>query len=494
VAVPQEITRAQKSLAHPTSLGDLKREYYFLSIGLRLRPWLGSYEDFMNRMLLACFLTVFSCGIYATDTTSHADDAPSLSHGALKRILLVGKTGAGKTCFIQMAHEHCRKAKYNDKRDFIVPLMVGSTNIGLHQADCVDSTQSQTKEIKGYAEFDSERNVRLEFVDTQGLFDTQGVSLLDAQKQLAAYLAENPVNAIALVIPASDARITHQIEDMFRLLDGVFGDKRVRDHFLTFVTFSADRNENVELLVSEYISDPQKRVFYFDGSCVKPEDLKQTFGNDFRLIKWGYHAQNFNALLDVLVSLEPIESIVFRERAGLMREAESLISDSHHATNLIKILSQKITLLSEDIDLVMAHNYKKWSCDYVGETLCVNTTNTPVFAEKQQGGPAGWFGGTKTYLSHYNSTSVCTKCGGAPGSHSFDKYVNLRGQGETRMAATLAEREQQKEAACQQKSDGETAWQTKRERLQQINERLNATGQRRDYVADLEAQIDVGSE
>jgi hypothetical protein len=426
-------------------------------------------------------------------TTVLGATAFASSEMELKRILLIGKTGSGKTSLVQMAHEHCRGGNYESERDFIVPLVVGDTNIGLPQDQVVSATHSQTKEMTVYRVFDPSLQMPVELVDTQGLFDTEGASLLEARKELSDYLAQNPVHGIALVIPGSDARVTQQIQDMLALLDGIFGDSRVKDNFLALVTFSSLANQNINLLLKEHVTDVSSKIFYFDNSCVVPGKPHDTQGNEFHSLIWKNHQRNFTAFLETLSQLKPLESLIFQERSKLLLEAEELIKEFHHIEKKIPELEREMATLAEDLNLIGAHHYKKWNCGHVGENLSINTTSTPVFGEKRQGGIGGMFGGTKTFISGYNTTHSCGRCGGLPAHHSHQEYVNLRGQGETLMASTLGETNQKKADFEQEKREELERIERIELRLHAINGELNGVGSKRDYILDLRQQLSLKS-
>lgn len=450
------------------------------------------YTKRFSWFLCVCFWAfAFSYGFASSFTEDGVNDFASFAReDEVKRILLFGKTGAGKTSIIQMAHEHCRGAFYQSGREFIVPIVVGQKNIGLPQTMVNDATHSQTKDITSYREHNSEHQVFVELVDTQGLFDTDGISMLAAEKQLETYLAEHRINAVALVIPASDARITEQIKDMLSLLDRVFGDQKVLNHFVSLVTFSVMPNENIKSLLSGHIQNIGQKIFYFDNSCLLPPNPEQKIGGDYQTLVWDMHRKNFSSLIGAVKEMPALESTIFHERSKFLREAEELLRESHVTSQRILVLGTSLEKLNDDLQLIEQHGYKKWSCGYVGDNLSTSTHTTPIMGEKACGGPAGWFGGTKTFVSGYNTSTSCNNCGKSPGIHSADFYVNLRGQGETLKSHTMGQKSEEKASCELERNEKSKRLSLIEQRLQAINQALNETGSQRNYVEDLKHQLD----
>lgn len=153
-------------------------------------------------------------------------------------------------------------------------------------------------------------------------------------------------------------------------------------------------------------------------------------------------------------------------------------------------MDTQISQMQEKMKLAEAHKYVKWSCGYIGPNIPVNTTNTPVFGTKAQGGIGGMFGGTKTFLSHYNTTYSCGNCGGTPSNHSSREMIKLGTDVESLFVQTYNDLKNSVNLMDHEIQENNKKYNEIDEALKQIDIHLNQLSSlKRNYVDDLKAQI-----
>ena len=261
-------------------------------------------------------------------------ELPDREDGA-KRILLLGKTGAGKSTLIQMFHEHARGHTYFSEREFLVAGVGDPT---------ADQTQSQTKQFTPYR-IKLEGNKPIDLVDSPGIFDTSGQSMSDFERELTHYLDHHQVHGIAIVT-SSEVRDTTDVQEVRSLVQKLFG-PNISDNMFLFSTHSyLPQTKAAHDLYSDLVPKAQ-HYFFFESSCLSRGDggidqpIHLTSSNC-----WQLHANEWQKFQQLTENLAPISSLGFQERleaiATIRKRVDMLVDDYRVCLTLINRIDRVI--------------------------------------------------------------------------------------------------------------------------------------------------------
>ena len=332
-----------------------------------------------------------------------------------KKLLLLGKTGVGKTSWVNRIHD-----MYNLKFD-------------LNQADeSGDVTVSQTSQIKSYSiNLD---NVNYDIIDTPGIFDTNIHKRKHNRENLLSYLQDNQVNAIAIVTPASEFRNNEINRQLLEDLQTIFP-QEIKNHLIIIVTFSSGGKDakNIQSFYESILpknTNLTNKIFTFNNdynpiSTDTDIDLNSMTFEDQQnyILTLKYREQ----LSKLLTSIKPIKLL----SSNLFTVKKQYIDKLEHLNNCVKTQTLVINNLVNSVEhqageisqytLIMERNksYSVPSINKVTYLICPNgemyDTNTiktyrPAVHHKWKSG--SWYAlgmnGHHSYKTEGNP--CCTHC------------------------------------------------------------------------------------
>uniref|UniRef100_A0A8C6UY74 AIG1-type G domain-containing protein n=1 Tax=Neogobius melanostomus TaxID=47308 RepID=A0A8C6UY74_9GOBI len=159
---------------------------------------------------------------------------------SVRTVLLLGETGSGKSTFINALFNFAIGVKWEENIWFEI-IDKGSG----------DQTESQTSEVTVYEINADNLDFSLRVIDTPGLGDTRGSEKLLTERLLDLFQSEDgvsEVHAVALVLKASENRLTDRMAYVFNSVTSLFN-KDMEQKIVPLFTHSDGRKPNNALKV-----------------------------------------------------------------------------------------------------------------------------------------------------------------------------------------------------------------------------------------------------
>ena len=238
----------------------------------------------------------------------------------LKKVIVMGETGTGKSTFINAFINYALGVEMEDP--FRFKLVVDEDDTGN------DQTVSQTSEISGY----SIKNTPLDFPiliwDTPGFGDTRGIERDEEIKQQINELLklEDFCHAVCFVVKASANRLT---ETQKYIIDRVllFFGKEAQENIYVLVTYADGNRPDVLHALEKYNNFPfdEDRWFAFNnGNLFRPASQRTSFSK----VHWEMTNDNLDRLFNKIGGVCPFSlsntKEVITQREDLARNLEAI--------------------------------------------------------------------------------------------------------------------------------------------------------------------------
>ncbi|KAL4512568.1 hypothetical protein ABPG72_020405 [Tetrahymena utriculariae] len=263
------------------------------------------------------------------------------------KILVLGKTGAGKTTAINMIVNLALDKNYEDKRDIAISQTV--TFKGTHQKeqkvvlDCniqefldrqseiLESSQSksQTKDCFMYTIKSDSYTITL--VDSPGLGDTEGTEADEQHIKTIISRVQSlvEINCILYVHRATDCRKDLYLQYYLAQFRGMLTKDYQNNFIVCFTGVVNPAKIDAETVLQE-IGIPCEKQIYFENDCLTHIDHLKGKIDDKKLKSykrsaenfWEQNKEQFHELLSIIKSLQPKKT---RDLLDLLVKKESII-------------------------------------------------------------------------------------------------------------------------------------------------------------------------
>ena len=259
------------------------------------------------------------------------------------RIIVIGRTGAGKTTLINSFANLFFETNYFEERFFAInqnfeiidnngttiPIKLNCNikEFANKQSFQVKSQQhSQTEKSNIYC-FEK-KNMVLTIIDTPGIGDTRGITKdRENVAKIVKGIAElQSFNAICFVHKGNDARIDPMLSYLIQEIKGILT-KECLNNFILCFTHVVNRYKIDALPTIKAMGIPIDKMVYFDNDCLIPpkklpiddkvyEDMAQKY--------WEFNRKNFKRFIELSLEMTPqktkdVEDL-YETRSALMRK------------------------------------------------------------------------------------------------------------------------------------------------------------------------------
>ncbi|XDV48158.1 hypothetical protein PO909_017624 [Leuciscus waleckii] len=291
-----------------------------------------------------------------------------------KTILMVGETGTGKTTLINVMINYMLGVKREDKVWF---------EITDEQSDRT-SAHSQTSIITVYGFYLQESQTDLTIIDTPGYGDTdRDTDGVDLDKEIAESLfrlcesAEgiNEVDAVCLVIKATQNRLTDRHKYIFDAVQSLFGRDIAENIVLLFTHSDGARPKDALTAVKEAetkcaVNNKNQPVFFLFNNCQSEpddEEYKEEEDDDEdhvhrRNQSWNRSFRGMEGLFKFLYTIQPKSLRMTQDVLRKRKQLEANISNLQSRVELTELkqneLKQTQTALEKNKEVVEKNNFE----------------------------------------------------------------------------------------------------------------------------------------
>lgn len=294
------------------------------------------------------------------------------------KLLLIGRTGAGKTTLINVITNMFYKKEYTDERLIAIKqnieIIDGGGNarkytlknnideFGEKQSDFNSNiSASQTTECNIYT-FEND-NLILSLIDTPGLGDTNGY---EQDQQNVATIVNgvqkvHDFNAICLVHKGTDAKQDTILKYLISELKGMLT-KECQNNFIVCFTAVVSKFKIDATHAIQAMGIPIDKKVYFENDCLIPAKLLPDLDSNYldtAKIFWKTNKLNYKQLLDYAGKMQPRKSKALKELHAKKSTLILLVNEEAHKVdelNQEKIVLQRYQKEDEELLLEMNNN------------------------------------------------------------------------------------------------------------------------------------------
>ena len=259
----------------------------------------------------------------------------------LKKIIIMGETGSGKSTLINAIINYAVGVEMEDP--FRFKLVVDEDERGN------DQTVSQTSEISGYYIKDTLLEFSIQIWDTPGFGDTRGIERDEEIKQQINELLklEDLCHAVCFVVKASVNRLT---EIQKYIIDRVllFFGKEAQENIYVLVTYADDSRPDVLQALEKCNNFPfdEDRWFAFNnGSLFKPASERKRFSK----IYWEITNDNLDRLFNKIGEVHPFSLTstkeVIKQRENFKKNIDPIITEIEDTAHNTETFEDSIAFL-----------------------------------------------------------------------------------------------------------------------------------------------------
>lgn len=315
------------------------------------------------------------------------------------RVILLGRTGAGKTTMINVVANLILGLSYDDPRQYAISqkatlqneespeakivLNCNIANCSAMQTDLLsigDAEVSQTKGCNIY-EFEN-KDIKLYIADTPGVGDTSGPEQDEENKHhiISGIKKMGSFDAIILVHKASDARMDLVLQYFITEVKGMLT-KDCEENFVVCFTNVINLAKIDAKKALQTLGIPLKHTCCFENDCLlEPSEIKkhlspEDFADYYRSAEghWKTNKNNFDKLLGIISRLhtkdsKPVVQLHNRKYVLMVILQEESRKAEHLSKKRAEVKSRKEDLLSLDKDIQSVMNYSFEEVELVTES------------------------------------------------------------------------------------------------------------------------------
>ena len=285
---------------------------------------------------------------------------PSLNDNKIKRFLLLGDSGSGKTTFINYLTNYFEGETNFDEiiKDpsrvkIAVPCKYWCDNVlkkymnRSSEANIDDSTRSQTNECFEYKFKCRFGNQCLSFIDTPGINDTAGMQndIANLKKIVKAVTNEENVNGIILLINGTSSRLSMSIANFISVLKSFLPTTMIQN--LTVVLTNCEEescNFDVDKCLNKFFKVEKSYTMQNQLMRWDKKVEKLTKGSRFyttSLSSWNSSIETIELIIDELIEMPNLDTKSFKINE---KTVETL---NEHVIKHIKYLLELVDKLNQ---------------------------------------------------------------------------------------------------------------------------------------------------
>ena len=269
------------------------------------------------------------------------------SSKTIVKILLLGKTGAGKSTLINAAYNFIKGVKYEDSKFFVIPCPKHPCNVHEYKEHSKEAmgktTDSQTQQCFSYCA--ENEFYRVILIDTPGIGDTRGpeTDAKNIKDILEGIKLHADVNAVCLVHSMSDVRKDIMLRYYLSEIKGILP-KRFKDNFIICFTRGVGPEKGA-LSVIEEMGLSTSHFIKVENSCLV-EDISMKDKENYEQNR-AYWNRNRNACFTLLDTASKMHPYATQEFLTLSSTKTQLVDKMEQSILDLKNLDAEKKSLSE---------------------------------------------------------------------------------------------------------------------------------------------------
>eukprot|EP01084_Bolivina_argentea_P291523 501033_1 len=282
---------------------------------------------------------------------SSATDSRIVSTSNNKTIMMVGKTGVGKTTLINSMMNYIYDVRLDDPYRFKL-IEEKPKDLGQSQSQTDHVTVYQIKRPKG-----GNISYGLTIVDTPGFADTRGP---DKDAQITAdikYFFEthlDSIDGVCFIIKASDNRVDAVTKYVFNKVLNLWA-KNIEENIFVLLTFSDGDDPPVMDSLEQHKILSKCSVFKLNNSAYKKDPTKKSklkHSSKMNQMFWNMGEECF---AEFFAALNKVTSKSINESRQVLRQRENITIKVQNISNDVDILLHKTQEMSDQERFIRVH-------------------------------------------------------------------------------------------------------------------------------------------